>query len=67
MGFRLLGIIHTMQTLQWSSTTGSQAALKAIDVRKGYFAVYIRETQKEICGSNIILELAFIPRFAKSS
>ena len=46
MGFHLPGIIHAMQTLQWSSTTGSQAALKAIDVPKGYFAVYI-ETQKK--------------------
>ncbi|KAK7844962.1 auxin-induced protein 6b [Quercus suber] len=47
MGFRLPGIIHAMQTLQWSSTTASQAALKAIDGPKGYFAVYIGETQKK--------------------
>ena len=47
MGFRLPGIIHAMQTLQRSSTTASQAALKAIDVPKGYFAVYTGETQKK--------------------
>uniref|UniRef100_A0A7N2N095 Uncharacterized protein n=1 Tax=Quercus lobata TaxID=97700 RepID=A0A7N2N095_QUELO len=47
MGFRLPGIIHAMQTLQRSSTTASQAALKAIDVPKGYFAVSIGETQKK--------------------
>ncbi|KAK4562479.1 hypothetical protein RGQ29_005107 [Quercus rubra] len=38
MGFRLPGVIHAMQTLKRSSTTASQAASKAIDVPKGYFA-----------------------------
>ena len=47
MGFRLSGIIHAMQTLKRSSTTASQAASKAIDVPKGYFAVYVGDSQKK--------------------
>ncbi|KDP27608.1 hypothetical protein JCGZ_19613 [Jatropha curcas] len=45
MGFRLPAIIRAKQILQRSPSTGSQTSSGAIDVPKGYLAVYVGENQ----------------------
>ncbi|XP_059647553.1 auxin-induced protein X10A-like [Cornus florida] len=46
MGIRLPGVIQAKQILRQSLLTASSAASNAINVPKGYLAVYVGESQK---------------------
>ena len=40
-------IIHAKQILRWSSSTANKALSSAVDIPKGYLAVYVGESERK--------------------
>ncbi|KAK9928012.1 hypothetical protein M0R45_025169 [Rubus argutus] len=47
MGFRLPGIVNPKKSLIRSLSNGKQTTSKTLDIPKGYFSVYVGESQKK--------------------
>ncbi|PSS12037.1 Auxin-responsive protein [Actinidia chinensis var. chinensis] len=47
MAIRIPRIIHAKQILRWSSSAASKALSAAVDIPKGYFAIYVGESKKK--------------------
>ncbi|KAK8582405.1 hypothetical protein V6N13_069183 [Hibiscus sabdariffa] len=63
MAIRVPRIVHAKQILRQSKLFASQAASTSADVPKGYFAVYVGESQKK----RFIVPISFLnqPSFQK--
>lgn len=65
MGIRLHSSLPSKKFFSQTVLLVKKAASAPLNVPKGFFTVYVGETEEAFCGPNILIKPAFIPGFAK--